>query len=173
MPESESVSITLYVTPISPACHQVRDFMNQRNLEYTVFDVSSDPLALREMVRISGQHDVPVIVIGERVIVGFDHASLNRLLPLAKRAKVRLGVSIATVKAASDRPEGVYVGSVSAGSLAERAGVRKGDIIVEMAGHPIKTASDVHKIIAEVLSGEPISFAVWRAGRIIRMSARA
>ena len=170
---SESVSITLYVTPISPACHQVRDFLSKRNLEFTVFDVSNDPLALREMVRISGQHDVPVIVIGDQVIVGFDHPSLNKLFPLAKRAKVRLGVSIATVKATSDRPEGAYVGGVNAGSLAERAGVRKGDIIVEMARHSIKTASDVHAIMAKILPGEPISFAVWRAGRIIRMSARA
>ena len=173
MSEFESVPITLYVTPISPACHQVRDFLKQRNLQYTTFDVSSDPLALREMVRISGQHDVPVIVIGEQVIVGFDHANLNQLLPLAKRARVQLGVSIATVRASNDRPEGVYVGDVGAGSLAERAGVRKGDIIVEMAGHPIKTASDVHKITAEILSGEAISFAVWRSGRIIRMTARA
>jgi glutaredoxin len=173
MSESDPVSITIYVTPISSACHQLADFLNKRKLTFTAFDVSSDPLALREMVRISGQHEVPVIVIGDQVILGFDHARLNRLLPLTKRDKVRLGVSIATVKPSSDLPNGAYVGGVSSGSLAERAGVRKGDIIVEMARHPIKNAPDVHATMAQILPGEQVSFTVWRAGHMIRMAARA
>ncbi len=173
MSDSKSDTIILYASPFSADCHKARNFLESREIEFIAFDVSSDPVAMQHMVRISGQRHVPVIVKGNQVIIGLDLARLGRLFPRNKRPKIRLGVSITDVKATDKHPEGVYVGGVRAGSLAERAGVKKGDIIIELAQHPIKKTSDIHTIMSDVLTGDPVAITVWRSGRTMRTSARA
>jgi glutaredoxin len=42
--------------------------------------VAADPDAREEMVRRTGQMSIPVIVVGDEVVVGFDRARLQALL---------------------------------------------------------------------------------------------
>jgi glutaredoxin len=49
-------------------------------LPYTEVDVSKDQKGAEEMVRKSGQMGVPVIEIGNQIIVGFDKAKIDRTL---------------------------------------------------------------------------------------------
>lgn len=44
------------------------------------FDVSDDRVALEEMVKVSGQRGVPVLVINGKVVVGFDEEKIDSLL---------------------------------------------------------------------------------------------
>ena len=43
-------------------------------------DVAADKDALKEMVQKSKQMGVPVIIIGDEVIIGFDQAKIDQLL---------------------------------------------------------------------------------------------
>ncbi len=45
-------------------------------------DVSGDQAAARDMVRRTGQMGVPVTLIGNRPVLGFDQAQIDRLLGL-------------------------------------------------------------------------------------------
>jgi glutaredoxin 3 len=172
MAEPDSLPVVLYVMPTSPDCRRARDFLIRRGIEFTIHDVSQDPDALREMMWRSGQRDVPVIVVGDEVIVGFDLERLNALLPRAERPRARLGVSIATAKPAGKRPMGAYVGNVAADMPAERAGVQQGDIIVEMAQRPVRDASDVHAVLSTLLPGTRVALTVWRMGHEFRLVVR-
>lgn len=58
----------------------VEDFLKAKHIEFTHFDVSSDREKLQEMMRKSGQSGVPVIVIGKKVIVGFDKPKIIEAL---------------------------------------------------------------------------------------------
>lgn len=49
-------------------------------MPYTDVDVASDEEARAELVRRTGQMAVPVIVVGDEVLVGFDRARLLALL---------------------------------------------------------------------------------------------
>ena len=49
-------------------------------MAYEEFDVGRDKEAAAEMIKISGARSVPVIAIGEEVIIGFDTARIDAAL---------------------------------------------------------------------------------------------
>ena len=51
-----------------------------------------------------------------------------------------------------------------AGSPAERAGLREGDLILELDGSPVTSAADLQRMMTAELIGRSVSVAVWRAG---------
>ncbi len=55
-------------------------FFRSHNVEYTELDVAKDLKARQEMVTKSGQLGVPVIDVEGTVVVGFDQATLAKLL---------------------------------------------------------------------------------------------
>jgi glutaredoxin len=57
-----------------------KEFLSQKGVTYADHDVTTDRKALEEMIRISGGRSVPVIVVCEQVIVGFDRARLEQAL---------------------------------------------------------------------------------------------
>jgi len=59
-----------------------KDFFRENKVEYTEKDVYLDEKARNEMVKMTGQSGVPVIKIGDEVIIGFDKATIKELLGL-------------------------------------------------------------------------------------------
>lgn len=60
-----------------------KEYFAANNVSYEAFDVASDPERRKEMMEKSGQLGVPVILIDEDVVVGFNKPKLQRLLGLA------------------------------------------------------------------------------------------
>lgn len=77
---STQKEVTIYSTPTCHFCHMAKDFFNEKGIKYTDHDVFTDLQKRQEMVDVSGQMGVPVIVIGGEVIVGFDEARISELL---------------------------------------------------------------------------------------------
>ena len=71
--------VTIYTTPTCPWCHKAKAWLRDKKIRYREVDVTSDRSGLDEMVRISGQTGVPVIVVGAEVIVGFNQNRLNEI----------------------------------------------------------------------------------------------
>jgi len=61
-----------------------------------------------------------------------------------------------------DRAEGVVVAAVEPGSPGDEAGLRRGDVILEMDRKPIRTLADYRKAIGETKKGKGILFLVRR-----------
>ncbi|MEK7378043.1 MAG: PDZ domain-containing protein, partial [Candidatus Binatota bacterium] len=61
-----------------------------------------------------------------------------------------------------DRAEGVVVAAVERGSPGDEAGLRRGDVILEMDRKPIRTLADYRKAIGETKKGKGILFLVRR-----------
>ena len=74
--------IKVYSTTTCPFCHQVKDYLKEKKIEFTDFDVSSDNNRAQEMIDKSGQMGVPVIDIDGKVIIGFDRDAINKELGL-------------------------------------------------------------------------------------------
>lgn len=72
--------VIVYSTPTCPWCSRAKAYLTQLGVPYEDKDVSRDVEAAREMVRISGQMGVPVLVIDGNVVVGFDRPRIDELL---------------------------------------------------------------------------------------------
>lgn len=76
--------ITVYSTPTCHFCHMAKDYFNSKGIVYQDFDVASDLVKRKEMVDKSGQMGVPVIVIDNNVIVGFNKPKIMDLLGITE-----------------------------------------------------------------------------------------
>ena len=74
--------VTIYSTPTCHFCILAKDYFQANNIPFEAFDVAGDINKRREMVEKSGQLGVPVIVIDNDVIVGFDKPRLAELLEI-------------------------------------------------------------------------------------------
>jgi S1-C subfamily serine protease len=68
--------------------------------------------------------------------------------------------------AAVGRREGVEVMEVVQGSPAARAGVRSGDLIVELDGIPVADARDIQRLMVGEAIGRSIEARLWRDGAL-------
>ena len=155
------MSVTVYSTPTCGFCHQVKAYLDQRGVPFAEHDVSRDRAAAMEMVRLSGQQGVPVVVIDGQVVVGFNRPQIDRLLAGMAAGPPRLGAAIADAgriagKRGLQLPAGAYVGRVEPGSAAARAGIRVGDVIVGLAERPVGSDLDLDRIVAGLRAGQTV-----------------
>lgn len=57
-----------------------KEFFTEHGIQFTDIDVAADAAKRTEMVEKSGQMGVPVIVIDNDIVVGFDKRKLSELL---------------------------------------------------------------------------------------------
>jgi S1-C subfamily serine protease len=62
------------------------------------------------------------------------------------------------------RRVGVEVVEVVSGSPADRAGVREGDLIVEVDGRAVESAADLQRMMVAEVIGTELSARIWRTG---------
>jgi glutaredoxin 3 len=163
------MNVTVYTTPSCPYCYQAKQFLKQRGVPFVEKNVAADPRAAREMVRASGQQGVPVITVDGQVVIGFNQPRLMQLLSQTHPARPKLGASIADAASQAHKHPGVpatgaYVGRVRAGSPADRAGLRRGDVIVALGGNRVARARDVFRLIPDMPHGREVSLAFVRDG---------
>lgn len=75
-------TVQIYSTPSCHFCHMAKDFFKANNVEFTDFDVANDQAKRDEVIAKSGQMGVPVIFIGEDMVIGYDEARIKSLLGL-------------------------------------------------------------------------------------------
>jgi glutaredoxin 3 len=169
------MSVIVYTTPTCGFCYQVKTYLNQRSVPFVERDVSRDPQAAAEMVSISGQQGVPVVLIDSQVVLGYNQPMIDQLLAQRATHSPKLGVAIAdagriAAKKGTQLPDGAYVGRVNRASSASLAGLRVGDVIVQLAGQPIRSDEDVHRAMAGLRYDQDVEVLLWRDGQ--RMGTR-
>ena len=73
------MNIKVYSTPTCPYCKMAKEYLSSKGIAYEDIDVSTDNTAAEEMVKVSGQMGVPVVVIDGQSVVGFDKARIDSL----------------------------------------------------------------------------------------------
>lgn len=121
-------------------------------------------------MRRTRQMGVPVITAGDEVIIGFDRPKLERLAsrfapppaaPTGPRPKIGL-----RVKSGSG---GAEIGTVHPGSPAEQAGLHPGDVVVEVGGKSVRSATDLENALAELTADQTVALDVRRDGKPRRL----
>jgi len=162
------MNVVVYTTPTCSYCRQAKEFLSQRGVKFTEYDVSRDKAAADEMIRKSGQMGVPVITVGDQVVVGFDRARLEQLLAASgKSERPHFGLQIADASKIAQKfglvpVFGAFIGKVAPSSLGEKAGLRQGDIVTEVNFRPIHNADDLENALSALTSGSRVAIVFLR-----------
>lgn len=81
-PKKKQPRVIMFSTPSCSYCKTAKQYFRQQGVRFKNVDVSRDQAAARDMVRRSGQQGVPQILIGNKVVIGFDRPKIDRLLGL-------------------------------------------------------------------------------------------
>jgi glutaredoxin 3 len=171
------MSVIIYTTPTCGYCQQVKHYLSQRGVSYVERDLSRDPGAAQEMVRLTGQQGVPVTVIDGQPVLGANMPQIARLLAQLASHPPRLGVAIAEAGRIAEKkgvrlPDGAYVGRVTPYQAGALAGLRVGDVITQLAGQPVRSDQDVHAIMRNQRYGQTLNLLAWRNGQTIGMQVK-
>ena len=79
---NDKKKVIVFSTNTCPYCHMVKDYLKENNIEFEDINLSENPERANEMIEKSGQQGVPVILVDEDVVVGFDREKLKELLDL-------------------------------------------------------------------------------------------
>lgn len=74
--------VIVYSTSTCPWCIRVKQFLNENNIPFENYDVSSDQAKAEEMIQKTGQMAVPVVDIDGEIILGFDKERIKQALGL-------------------------------------------------------------------------------------------
>jgi glutaredoxin-like YruB-family protein len=77
-----SSQVILFSTPQCSWCRTTKNFLKKHKIRFKEIDITRDERASRDMVRRTGQSGVPVILINNRPIVGFDQTKIKKALNL-------------------------------------------------------------------------------------------
>jgi len=72
--------IVIYSTPSCPHCTSAKRYFKELGIPFKNYDVSKDRSAAEKMVKKTGQMGVPVIEIGNQLMVGFNRGRIDRML---------------------------------------------------------------------------------------------
>jgi membrane-associated protease RseP (regulator of RpoE activity) len=97
-------------------------------------------------------------------------ADVRHLAVLAGRG-AQLGVSVRDLDAEQARSQsGAVVEDVRAGSAAEKAGIKKGDVIAEFDGERVRGVRHLSRLVTETPDGRTVKAAVLREGKRVDLS---
>ena len=174
MSAAAQAPVTVYYTDTCPWCDRAKSYLTSNNVPFVGKNVAEDYNAAVEMVRRSGQQGVPVIATDDEVILGFDQGRLARLVEkYAAPKRPPLGLMAADAESflrkrpelAANYPEdvkGIYVGETRPNSVAAKAGLKSGDIIVAAANKRVQNLTALDRLIDTLKNGDSISIRFYR-----------
>ena len=83
-----------------------------------------------------------------------------------RTGKPRLGVTVTTLNTNGELPNGAYIVSVEAGSPADTAGLKGGDILVAVNGEVISSTSELMSALDPFQEGDVVTVTIWRPATV-------
>ncbi len=77
---TDTKTVEIYSTASCHFCHMAKEWMTANHIPFVDYNVGEDMEKRKEMVEMTGQMGVPVIKIGNDVMVGFNQDQMAKLL---------------------------------------------------------------------------------------------
>ena len=82
--EKQKPKVRVFTTVACSFCLVLKQFLKDHNIEFEEIDVSQDKKAREEMIKKSGQMEIPVVEINGEIVIGFDIKKITQLLNIQK-----------------------------------------------------------------------------------------
>jgi glutaredoxin len=73
-------SIRVFSQPTCPACNQLKDYLKKKGVDFEDLDVTSNREALDELIKVHKVRVTPLMLAGEKKIIGFDPVEVDKVL---------------------------------------------------------------------------------------------
>lgn len=74
--------VEIFSTPTCHFCHMAKEWLASKNVSFVDYNVGEDIEKRKEMVEMTGQLGVPVIRIGDEVMIGFNQSQMAKILEI-------------------------------------------------------------------------------------------
>ena len=78
--EKSNKKIKVYSTPDCAYCWTLKGFLKKHNIEFEEIDIFIDQEAKEEMIKKTGQKEVPVMEVGDQIVIGFNKKKILEVL---------------------------------------------------------------------------------------------
>lgn len=139
--------------------------INPGNSGGPLFNLQGEVVGINTAIVATGQG------IGFAIPINVAKEELPQLREKGKVTRGWLGVQIQpwepgmAEKFGLKEERGALVGRVIEGEPADKAGIQKGDVILEVEGHKIKDTKDLLNTVAKLQPGQKVRVVVWRDGK--------
>ena len=82
--DASTKKVEIFSTLTCHFCHMAKEWLTEKGIPYSDYNVGQDMEKRKEMVEMTGQLGVPVIRIGEDIMVGFNQAQIAKILGVAE-----------------------------------------------------------------------------------------
>ncbi len=72
-------NVIVYTSDTCGYCHALKEYLQDKQVHYTEKNISTDMGARKELVS-KGYMGVPIVLVGDETIVGFDKIKLDQML---------------------------------------------------------------------------------------------
>ena len=79
----ETKKVEIYSTETCHFCHMAKDWLTSKGVPFVDYNVGTDVEKRKEMMTMTGQLGVPVIKIGDDIMIGFNQEQMAKLLGVA------------------------------------------------------------------------------------------
>jgi glutaredoxin len=73
-------TIRIFSQPTCPACNDLKDYLKKKGVDFTDVDITANREALDEMIKVHKVRVTPLLLAGDRKIIGFDPVEVDRVL---------------------------------------------------------------------------------------------
>ncbi|HDI82838.1 glutathione S-transferase N-terminal domain-containing protein [candidate division WOR-3 bacterium] len=80
MEKKRTPKVVIFTTSSCPWCRKTKEYLKAHKIPFKEVNVQRNPSAARDLVRMTGQTGVPVLLINNRPVVGFNKPMIDRLL---------------------------------------------------------------------------------------------
>jgi len=74
--------VVIFTSPRCSWCRKVKSYLRKNKIRFKDIDITKDQRAARDIERKTGQKGVPVTLVNNRPVIGFDKKKLDRLLDI-------------------------------------------------------------------------------------------
>lgn len=79
----ETKKVEIFSTVTCHFCHMAKDWLTAKGIPFVDYNVGTDVVKRKEMMEMTGQLGVPVIKIGDEIMIGFNPDQMAKILGVA------------------------------------------------------------------------------------------
>lgn len=70
----------VFSQPTCPACNDMKDYLKNKGVEFEDMDITTSKEAMNELIKVHKVRVTPLLVVGDKKLIGFDPVAIDKLL---------------------------------------------------------------------------------------------